>query len=52
VVHVGDRHDLDVEPARLAGLRAVHLDRHGQGPTEDPFRITSLRDLAGLLPSL
>ncbi|MGK5683816.1 HAD hydrolase-like protein [Actinoplanes sp. URMC 104] len=27
VPHVGDRYDLDVEAARNAGLRAVHLDR-------------------------
>jgi putative hydrolase of the HAD superfamily len=45
VLHVGDRHDLDVEAARAAGLRAVHLDRRGAGPTDEPWRISSLTDL-------
>ncbi|MGX6608016.1 HAD family hydrolase [Micromonosporaceae bacterium Da 78-11] len=45
VLSVGDRHDLDVLPARLAGLRAVHLDRHHTGPPDEPARITTLRDL-------
>jgi putative hydrolase of the HAD superfamily len=47
VLSVGDRHDLDVLPARRAGLRAVHLDRHDEGPHDEPARITSLRDLRG-----
>jgi putative hydrolase of the HAD superfamily len=46
VLSVGDRHDLDVVPARLAGLRAVHLDRHDEGPHDEPDRITTLRDLS------
>jgi len=45
VLSVGDRHDLDVLPARRAGLRAVHLDRHDAGPPGEPDRIASLRDL-------
>jgi putative hydrolase of the HAD superfamily len=46
VLSVGDRHDLDVLPARAAGLQAVHLDRLDAGPTDEPHRIKSLRDLA------
>ncbi|MEV0131559.1 HAD family hydrolase [Dactylosporangium sp. NPDC050688] len=49
VVSVGDRHDLDVVPARAAGLRAVHLDRDGAGPLDEPHRVTSLRELPALL---
>jgi putative hydrolase of the HAD superfamily len=49
VLSVGDRHDLDVLPARAAGLHAVHLDRRGEGPHGEPSRITSLRDLPGLI---
>ena len=45
VLHVGDRYDLDVEAARSAGLRAVHLDRGNEGPGG----IASLRELAALL---
>ncbi|MGK5678183.1 hypothetical protein [Actinoplanes sp. URMC 104] len=37
-----DRHDLDVVPARAAGLRAIHLDRHGAGPLDEPERVTTL----------
>jgi putative hydrolase of the HAD superfamily len=49
VLHVGDRYDLGVEAARNAGLRAVHLDRRNENPAQDHERITSLRELAGLL---
>ncbi|MEV7963569.1 HAD family hydrolase [Oerskovia paurometabola] len=49
VLHVGDRYDLDVVAARAAGLRAVHLDRTGQGPFEEPARITSLAGLTELV---
>ncbi|MBL7254156.1 HAD family hydrolase [Paractinoplanes lichenicola] len=49
VVSVGDRHDLDVLPARAAGLRAIHLDRHDAGPHDEPDRLTTL---AGLAPAL
>lgn len=52
VVNVGDRYDLDVLAARAAGLRAVHLDRHGAGPGEEPLRVRSLHELAGLLADL
>ena len=45
VLHVGDRHDLDVVGARAAGLQAVHLDRRGLGPVDDPARISSLDEL-------
>jgi putative hydrolase of the HAD superfamily len=49
VLSVGDNHDLDVRPARRAGLRAAHLDRTDRGPHDEPERIRSLRDLATLL---
>lgn len=49
VLSVGDRHDLDVLPARAAGLQAVHLDRLDAGPMDEPHRIRSLRDLAPVL---
>jgi putative hydrolase of the HAD superfamily len=45
VLHVGDRHDLDVVAARAAGLQAVHLDRRGLGPVDEPSRISSLDEL-------
>jgi putative hydrolase of the HAD superfamily len=45
VLSVGDRHDLDVLAARAAGLEAVHLDRLGAGPLDEPRRITSLHEL-------
>lgn len=44
-VHVGDRYDLDVTAPRAAGLRAIHLDRNGSGPPDEPHRITSLQEL-------
>jgi putative hydrolase of the HAD superfamily len=44
-LHVGDRHDLDVVAARAAGLPAVHLDRDGRGPADEPRQITSLGEL-------
>jgi putative hydrolase of the HAD superfamily len=50
VLHVGDLHDLDVVAARAAGLRAVHLDRVGRGPVDEPCRITSLDELGRHLP--
>jgi putative hydrolase of the HAD superfamily len=50
VLSVGDRHDLDVLAARAAGLQAVHLDRLGAGPTGEPHRITTLRELTFPLP--
>jgi len=49
VVHVGDRHDLDVLAARAAGLRAVHLDREGLRLEPPEGRITSLAELPARL---
>ncbi|WP_327004670.1 HAD hydrolase-like protein [Dactylosporangium sp. NBC_01737] len=49
VVSVGDRHDLDVVAARAAGLHAVHLDRDGAGPLDEPHRVASLTELPGCL---
>lgn len=49
VLSIGDRHDLDVVPARRAGLRAAHLDRHDRGPLDEPHRLRSLADLPDLL---
>jgi putative hydrolase of the HAD superfamily len=46
VLHVGDRHDLDVLAARAAGLQAVHLDRRDRGPLDEPTRITTLAHLS------
>ena len=45
VLSVGDKHDFDVLAARAAGLRAVHLDRSGDGPLDEAYRIRSLKDL-------
>lgn len=47
-LHVGDRHDLDVLGPRRAGLDAVHLDRPGLGPHDEPRRISSLDQLPAL----
>ena len=46
VLSVGDNHGFDVLAARAAGLRAVHLDRYGLGPHDEPHRIVSLAGLA------
>ncbi|MGI8712541.1 MAG: HAD family hydrolase [Solirubrobacteraceae bacterium] len=51
VLHVGDRHDLDVVAARDAGLSAVHLDRDDRGPLGERARISSLRELGPFLAS-
>lgn len=48
-VHVGDRYELDVVAPRAAGLRAVHLDRIGAGPFDEPHRIESLSELLSLV---
>lgn len=45
VVHVGDRHDLDVVAPRTIGMHAIHLDRTGEGPLAERDRIESLHDL-------
>lgn len=49
VLYVGDEHEVDVLGARAAGLRAVHLDRLGTGPADEPAR---LEGLAGLVQHL
>jgi putative hydrolase of the HAD superfamily len=45
VVSVGDNHEFDVLGARTAGLHAIHLDRRGEGPHDEPHRIGSLAAL-------
>jgi putative hydrolase of the HAD superfamily len=52
VLHIGDRYDLDVVAARAAGLSAVHLDRTGAGPHDEPHRLTSLTQLEKYLDSV
>ena len=49
VVHVGDRHDLDVVAARAAGLRALHLDRAGLHVEPPEGRVSSLAELPARL---
>ncbi len=49
VVHVGDRHDVDVLAARAAGLRALHLDRDHRGTEPPAGRITTLAELPDAL---
>ena len=49
VLHVGDRHDLDVLAARAAGLQALHLDRDGRHVEPPEGRIASLTELVGRL---
>jgi putative hydrolase of the HAD superfamily len=46
VLHVGDRHDLDVVGARAAGLQALHLDRDGKEQETSGSRIASLLELS------
>jgi putative hydrolase of the HAD superfamily len=43
-LHVGDDHPVDVVGARAAGMLAVHLDRTGQGPFDEPSRVTTLAE--------
>lgn len=45
VLMVGDNYEVDVLPARAFGMQAVHLDRRGEHPAEDPSRISRLTDL-------
>ena len=52
VLHVGDNHALDVVAARAAGLVAVHLERTGAAPVDEPARITTLADLGAHLDRL
>lgn len=49
VLHVGDRHDLDVLAAEHAGLRAIHLNRTDPELPRNAEQITSLRELPGRL---
>ncbi len=49
---VGDHPELDVRAARAAGLRAVHLDRHGTGSPADAPSIRTLAELPALLEGL
>lgn len=49
VVHVGDRHDLDVVAARAAGLQALHLDRDDLRLEPPRGRIGRLAELPGRL---
>lgn len=49
VVHVGDSYTADVEGARGAGMKAVHLVREGDGVHGDHVTIRSLEELPGLL---
>jgi putative hydrolase of the HAD superfamily len=46
---VGDSLRYDVEGARAAGMRPVHLDPYGLAPPDDVDRIASLTELAGYL---
>jgi putative hydrolase of the HAD superfamily len=48
-LHVGDSMTLDVEPARIAGLRTVLLDRHNRYPDASARRIRSLSELPALV---
>ena len=50
VLSIGDRHELDVLPARRAGLRAAHLDRHDAGPHDETARLSALSGLMGAFP--
>lgn len=49
VLHVGDRHDVDVLGAQAAGLRAIHLNRTSAELPRGSDRIGTLRDLPGCL---
>ncbi|MDQ6617964.1 MAG: HAD family hydrolase [Actinomycetota bacterium] len=53
VVHVGDTIFADVEGARAAGLRPLHLDPYGDcpGPAGDHEHVRSLADVAELVRS-
>jgi putative hydrolase of the HAD superfamily len=50
-LHIGDSMTLDVEPARIAGLDTVLLDRHGRYPDVPVTRIRSLSELPELVRS-
>lgn len=48
-IYVGDVPSVDVVGARAAGLTPILLDRHDLYPDVDARRLTSIRDLPGLL---
>lgn len=48
-LHVGDRVDNDVEPARAAGMRAARIDRSATGDDLPDGVLRDLRDLPTLL---
>ena len=45
VLYVGDDHEVDVLAARSAGLQAIHLDRHADGPCKEAHSISTLATL-------
>ncbi|WP_035798946.1 HAD family hydrolase [Kitasatospora mediocidica] len=49
VAYVGDRHDLDAQGARDAGLTGIWLNRAAAGPQADPD-VTVIASLTELLP--
>ena len=51
-VHVGDSPGLDIAPARSVGMSTVLLDRLGHYEGHDGHRISSLKELPGLLTKL
>ena len=51
-VHVGDSPAMDMEPAESVGIRGVLLDRKGRYPTRPETRITTLKELPGLVAKL
>ena len=51
-VHVGDSPGLDVAPARSVGITTVLLDRLRRYEDHDGHRISSLKELPGLLSKL
>ncbi|MBI2958505.1 MAG: HAD-IA family hydrolase [Chloroflexi bacterium] len=50
VVHVGDQYHVDVVGARSAGIQPILLDRFGVYLEADCVRITSLSQLASVIP--
>ena len=51
-LHVGDSPVLDVDPARLVGMRAVLLDRFGRYPHVDVVAIGSLGELPDVVAAM
>ncbi len=50
-VHVGDQVPADVVGARAAGLTPILVDRKGDRPAADCWRVRDLREIAALLES-